>query len=90
MEIIPFGEVLQERFQLSKDYKLVEQIGGIWRLTEKCKKNYDPVSYFYYLQGKREKPTGVVTPKPKNEPFLAPSSPPKDTKQQLVDELLLL
>jgi hypothetical protein len=56
MLIIPFGDVEKERLELSKKYGLVEMIAGIWRLTSKCKKNYDSISYIEYLQGKVEKP----------------------------------
>ena len=52
MEIIPFGEVVKERFDEAKKYKLIENVRGIWRVTEKCKKNYEPTSYIKYLQGK--------------------------------------
>jgi len=52
MNIIPFGIVRDERIEISKRYKLIEYVNGIWRLTEKCKNNYDPISYFKYLQGK--------------------------------------
>lgn len=60
MNIIPFGEVAQDRYEISKRYGLIEKVGGIWRLTEKCKNAYDPSSYFYYLQGKVEKPSRIV------------------------------
>lgn len=56
IEIIPFGEVLQERLELSKKYKLIEMVSGIWRLTTKCKKNYESISYIKYLRGSLEKP----------------------------------
>jgi hypothetical protein len=59
IEVIPFGDIYEERFQLSKDYKLVEKFAGIWRVTEKCRKNYDPISFIQYLQGKIEKPDRV-------------------------------
>lgn len=56
MELIPFGEVARDRYDISKQYHLIEQVGGIWRLTDKCKKAYDNSSYVYYLQGKIDKP----------------------------------
>lgn len=59
MYIVPFGEVKEDRFQLSKKYYLIEMIAGFYRLTEKCKKNYEPLSYIKYLQGKVEKPEKV-------------------------------
>jgi len=57
MKAVPFGEVRKERIEISKKYKLIEVVNGIWRLTDKCKNNYDPISYFKYLQGKVEIPT---------------------------------
>ena len=59
MNLIPFGECLEDRVKISKDYKLIEKTGGIWRLTAKCKNAYDPTSYVYYLQGKVEKPKRI-------------------------------
>jgi len=55
VNIIPFGEVDPERFELSKEYELIEQIAGFWRLTRKCKDNYNSEDYILYLQGKIEK-----------------------------------
>jgi len=52
MEIIPFGEVVKERLDEARKYQLIENVGGIWRLTEKCKRSYEPTSYIRYLQGK--------------------------------------
>jgi len=34
MNIIPFGIVRDERIEISKRYKLIEYVNGIWRLTE--------------------------------------------------------
>ena len=56
MFIIPFGDIEEERFELSKRYNLIEQVNGVWRLTNKCKNNYEELSYFKYLKGEREKP----------------------------------
>lgn len=56
MEVIPFGEIIEDRFELSKRYKLIEVVSGFWRLTEKAKKNYEPVSYIKYLKGEIDKP----------------------------------
>lgn len=54
INIFPFGVILQERFDIAQKYGLVEDISdiGIWRLTKKCKDNYDEVSFYHYLQGK--------------------------------------
>lgn len=57
MKIIPFGEVEKDKLELSKKYKLIECVNGIWRLTKKCRDNYDYESYYNYLQGK------IVVPK---------------------------
>jgi len=56
MNLAPFGEILKDRYELSKRYGLIEKIGGIWRLTKKCKDNYDSIQYIYYLRGEIEKP----------------------------------
>ena len=56
MFIIPFGDIEEERFELSKRYNLIEQVNDVWRLTNKCKNNYEELSYFKYLKGEREKP----------------------------------
>lgn len=59
MNLIPFGEVDRERVEVSKKYKLIEMINGIWRLTVKCKDNYQPESYIKYLRGSLEKPIRI-------------------------------
>lgn len=51
MRIIPFGEVEKDRFDICKRYKLLECVNGIWRVTEKCKKNYEFESFYKYLKG---------------------------------------
>jgi hypothetical protein len=56
MQVIPFGNVIESRMDLSKKYDLIKCAGQVWLLTEKCRKHYDPISYIEYLQGKREKP----------------------------------
>ena len=56
MQIIPFGNVIESRMELSKKYNLVACRGQVWLLTGKCRDNYDPITYIEYLQGKREKP----------------------------------
>jgi uncharacterized membrane protein len=55
IKIVPFGEVLEERVELSKQYKLVE-FRGVWKLTQKCRDNYNPISYIEYLQGRVDQP----------------------------------
>lgn len=51
--IFPFGVIQQDRFEIAKKYDLIEDISdiGIWRLTRKCKNNYDEVSFYHYLRG---------------------------------------
>lgn len=61
MKLIPFGEVQEDRYEVSIKYGLLEKVGGIWRLTAKCKKNYEPDSYVMYLLGKAEKPEKIKT-----------------------------
>jgi len=83
MNLIPFGECLEDRVKISKDYKLIEKTGGIWRLTAKCKNAYDPTSYVYYLQGKVEKPNRM--------PKLTPQQEIKTTEcQKIIEEILTL
>ncbi len=83
MKIIPFGEVEKERLEISKRYKLIELANGIWRLTEKCKKNYDLTSYVYYLQGKVEIPNKVGEVK-EIKKILSPNEEIKTTEYQKV------
>ena len=94
MNIIPFGIVRDERIEISKRYKLIEYVNGIWRLTDKCKNNYDPISYFKYLQGKVEIPTRI-SPKEaiqKQAPKKPLKSDPNEFRspecQKLIDEIL--
>lgn len=51
--IFPFGVIYQDRFEVAKKYKLIEDVSsiGIWKLTKKCKDNYDEVSFYHYLRG---------------------------------------
>lgn len=58
-KITPFGEVEKDRLDLSKRYKLIEMTAGFWRLTKKCKDNYDSGSYIHYLQGKLKQPVKI-------------------------------
>jgi len=85
MELIPFGEVARDRYDISKKYNLIEQIGGIWRLTDKCKKAYDSSSYVYYLQGKVEKPKRLDL---KQKPVKPASVKPTQVKKMTVQEEL--
>ncbi len=61
IELIPFGSVLRDRYELMKKYKLVDMVAGFSRMTEKARKNYDPISFIHYLQGKVEKPERITT-----------------------------
>jgi hypothetical protein len=56
MQVIPFGNVIEARMELSRKYSLIKCIGQVWILTEKCRKHYNSISYIEYLQGKLEKP----------------------------------
>jgi len=56
MQVITFGNVIEARMELSKKYNLVQSRGQVWILTQKCRDNYEPISYIEYLQGKRDKP----------------------------------
>ena len=67
MNLIPFGEVDKERVDLSKRYNLIEVCNGIWRLTKKCKDNYDSESYVHYLKGDIEKPRRITKTDPVKE-----------------------
>lgn len=83
INIIPFGTVLEDRFEEGKKYNLVEMIAGIWRVTKKCREHYDPFSYMRYLQGKvqKEDVQKVKDQQPQRIPI---------TKQQTINELLSL
>jgi len=74
MKVIPFGEIIKDRFEIAKRYKLIEPINDIWRLTKKCKDNYISVSFHRYLRGDIEEP----------------KKPTRKTKQELIGELLEL
>jgi hypothetical protein len=62
MQVIPFGNVIESRMDLSKKYNLVQCRGQVWILTDKCRKHYDSISYIEYLRGKVEKPSKKRTP----------------------------
>ena len=83
IEIIPFGSVLEDRFNTSKEYNLVEMCAGIWRLSEKARSNYEPISFMRFLQGRIDKPSRIK--KQEQE-----SITHKQPKEQIVDELLSL
>jgi hypothetical protein len=96
----PLGELIQDRVDLSKKYKLFENKDGIHRLTEKCRKNYDEMSYLKYLKGMVEKPTRiseVEKNKPKQKPVVKKQektikNDPNEFKspecQKIIDEIL--
>lgn len=94
MNLIPFGEVDRERVDLSKRYKLIEMVNGIWRLSTKCKENYQPESYVKYLRGTLERPEKISnspTPVKKTDPKLAPQQEMRTKEyQDAVDELFKL
>jgi hypothetical protein len=82
MYIIPFGEVKEDRFQISKKYSLIEMIAGIYRLSEKCKKHYDPISYIHYLRGDVEIPEKISKIKKEEKPL--------DPRSVVVEQLISL
>lgn len=61
MNIFPFGDIPEDKYKICIDYKLLERAGdtGIWRLTQKCKANYEPITFIQWLEGKRDKPMRV-------------------------------
>ena len=59
MKYFPLGEIDQDRSKLSEKYNLIECIDGIHRLTEKCRKNYDELSYIKYLRGELSQPEKI-------------------------------
>ena len=90
IEIIPFGSVLRDRYELMKKFELVDLVSGFHRMTEKARKNYDPISFIHYLQGKVEKPERI-TPKQKT---VAPPDPvyfkDQPEKSKIVQEILAM
>ena len=97
-DYFPLGDIEEERYQLSEKYKLVETVNGVHRLTEKCRKHYDEMSYLKYLKGMREKPVKItdVKPKPQRKKPIKKQvkSNPNEYKdpecQQIIDEILSL
>ena len=93
MNVIPFGEVERDRFDICKKYGLIEMCGGIWRMTVKAKKNYEAVSFVYYLQGKKEKPDRIeekkieVKTKEKSKPL---KEIKVENRQEIIQELFKL
>lgn len=81
MNLIPFGEVKKDRYEISVKYKLIEKVAGIYRLTKKCRDNYDPDEYVMYLQGKIRKPKRISKPSVKEELK-------SEEFQQIVNEIL--
>lgn len=56
MKYFPLGDIEEARYEISEKYKLVECVNGVHRLTQKCRDNYDELSYIRYLQGKETEP----------------------------------
>jgi hypothetical protein len=101
MNMIPFGEVVQERVEEAVKYGLIEQVAGIWRITAKAKKHYDTLSYMKYLQGKittqevkKNKPGEKKDPQIKErnftqQPIWYPRNPKEPTpREKQIQELL--
>ena len=59
MNYFPLGVIDEDRYELSLKYGLVEYVNGIHRLTEKCRKNYDEMSYLKYLRGILQEPKKI-------------------------------
>jgi len=83
MKIIPFGEVIEERFNTSKEHRLVEMCAGIWRMSSRARDNYDPISFIKFLQGKVDKPDRIK--KQEHESIIYEQS-----KEEIIGELLSL
>lgn len=90
IELIPFGIVLRDRYELMKKYKLVDMVAGFSRMTEKARKHYDPVSFIYYLQGRVEKPARID----QKQKTVAPPDPvyfkDQPEKSKIVQEILAM
>lgn len=90
IELIPFGIVLRDRYELMKKYKLVDMVAGFSRMTEKARKHYDPVSFIHYLQGRIEKPARID----QKEKTVAPPDPvyfkDQPEKNKIVQEILAM
>jgi hypothetical protein len=83
MKYVPLGEIIEDRYDLSKRYGLVELRNGMHRLTQKCRDNYDAISYLKYLQGSLEKPIRI-SPETKT----APKQPIIKTRLGVIQEVL--
>lgn len=83
VEVIPFGEVIEERFNTSKEHSLVEMCAGIWRMSSRARENYDPISFIKFLQGKVDKPDRIKKQELVQTDF-------KESKEQIIDSLLML
>lgn len=94
MNMIPFGEVVQERVEEAVKYGLIEMVAGIWRITAKARKHYEPASYMRYLQGKitTQEVEKIKATEKKDPKFTTRNNPqPKmDQKAQLVQEILAM
>jgi hypothetical protein len=56
MNYFPLGDLEEDRVKLSEKYQLLELVNGIYRLTQKCRDNYDEISYVKYLRGELSEP----------------------------------
>lgn len=61
MNLFPFGEIEDNKYDTCIKYGLIERVSDteIWRLTQKCKANYEPITFIQWLENKREKPMRV-------------------------------
>jgi len=83
MEYFPLGDLKENRWQLSKKYDLVELVNGVHRLTEKCRKHYDQLSYIGYLRGDIDRPIRIDKKQKTRK-----TSPVKSTREQVIGEIL--
>jgi len=56
MNYFPLGDIDEARYELCEKYKLVEYVNGVYRLTQKCRDNYDEISFIKYLKGDLSQP----------------------------------
>lgn len=54
MTHFPLGDLDTDRVQEAREYNLLEVVNGIYRLTDKCRKHYDELTYVRYLRGEIE------------------------------------
>lgn len=86
MEYFPLGDLKEDRWQLSKKYKLVEFVNGFHRLTQKCRDNYNDLSYIGYLRGDIDRPIRINKEKKQQ----ARPRVHKSEREKVLEEILKL